>query len=55
MAFIHAEAASLAVMQLMGTHDLRRVYKAAVNASDGTCRRWWDVESSVSDVEEELV
>ena len=55
MAFIHAEAASLAVMQLMGTHDLRRVYKAAVNASDGTCRRWWDMESSVSDVEEELV
>ncbi len=51
VAFIHAEAASLAVVQLMRAHNLRCVYKVAVMASDGTCRRWWDMESSVSDAE----
>ena len=50
VAFVHAEAASLAVVQLMRTHHLQSVSKAAVTAPDGTRRRWWDMESSVSDV-----
>ncbi len=50
VAFVHAEAASLAVVLLMRMYDLRRIYKAAVTASDGTCRRWWEMECSVCEV-----
>ena len=50
VAFVQADAASLAVVQLMRTHDFQRVYKAAVMASDGICRRWWDMECSESEV-----
>jgi hypothetical protein len=53
VAFVHAEAASLAVLQLMGTSDLYYIWKAAVTASDGTRHRWWDRESFVSKVEQE--
>ena len=55
VAFVQAEAAELAVTQLMLPLDLRGVYKAAVTASDGTRHRCWDVESSVSDAECEHV
>jgi hypothetical protein len=51
IAFVDAEAASLAVVQLMRSYGQQQVFKAAVTASDGTCQRWWDMESSVSDVE----
>ena len=44
VAFVQADTASLAVLQLMGTYHLRYVCKAAVMASDGRCRRWWDME-----------
>lgn len=50
VAYVQADAASLAVVQLMGMHDLRRVSKAAVTASDGTRRRWWDMECSECEV-----
>jgi hypothetical protein len=50
VAYVQAEAASLAVVQLMRTHHLRCVYKAVVTARDGTRRRWWDMESSESEV-----
>ena len=50
VAYVQAEAASLAVVHLMRTHHLRYVSKAAVTAPDWTCRRWWDMESSVSEV-----
>ena len=53
--FVHADAASLAVVQLMHMHNLRRVYKVTVMASDGTCHRWWDMESSESNIECEPV
>ena len=53
VAYVQSEAASLAVVQLMRTLGLRCVYKAAVTASDVTRRRWWDMESSVSDAEYE--
>jgi hypothetical protein len=49
VAFVQAEAASLAVVQLMDTHHLHSVSKAAVTAPDGTRHRWWDMESSVCD------
>jgi len=55
VAFVYAEAASLAVVQLMSTHHLQSVSKAAVTASDGTRRRWWDMESSVSDAVQDSV
>jgi hypothetical protein len=44
------EAASLAVVQLMRTFGLQCLYKAVLTASDGTHRRWWDMESSESEV-----
>jgi len=54
VAFVYAEAASLAVVQLMRTHSLRQVFKAAVTASDGTRHRWWDMECSAGDAEREF-
>ena len=54
VAFVDAEAASLAVVQLMQTYSLRRVFKAAVTASDGTRQRWWDMECSAGDAEREF-
>jgi hypothetical protein len=50
VAFVHAEAASLAVVQLMRAYNLQYVSKAAVTAPDGTGRRWWDMECSESEV-----
>jgi hypothetical protein len=41
VAFVQAEAASLAVVQLMDTHHLQCVSKAAVTTSDGTRQCWW--------------
>jgi hypothetical protein len=55
VAFVQAETASLAVVQLMRTHGFQYVSKAAVTASDGTRHRWWDMESSVSNVERDYV
>jgi len=55
VAFVQAEAASLAVVQLMRMHHLQSVSKAAVTASDGTRRRWWDMESSGCDVVQDSV
>ena len=43
VAYVEADAASLAVVQLMGASGLRRVYKVAVNAGDGLFHRWWDM------------
>jgi hypothetical protein len=51
VAFVQADAASLAVVHLMGTYNLQRVYKAAVTASDGTRHRWWDMECPTGDAE----
>jgi hypothetical protein len=51
VAFVDADAASLAVEQLMRSYGLQRVFKAAVSSPDGACQRWWDMECSVSDVE----
>jgi hypothetical protein len=39
VAFVDAEAASLAVVQLMRTYSLQSVSKAAVTAPDGTRHR----------------
>ena len=39
VAFVHAEAASLAAVQLMHSYGLQSVSKAAVTASDGTRHR----------------
>jgi len=55
VAYVQADAASLAVVHLMRTHNLQSVSKAAVTASDGTCRRWWDMECPVGDAEHEHV
>jgi hypothetical protein len=55
VAFIHADAASLAVLQLMRTYGLHFVSKAAVTAPDGTRRRWWDMECLESVVGRETV
>ena len=55
VAFVHADAVSLAVVQLMRTYHLQYVSKAAVTASDETFHRWWDIESFVSEVEQENV
>ena len=54
VAFVDAEAASLAVVQLMRTSGLRQVFKAAVTAPDGTRQRWWDVECPAGDAEREF-
>ncbi len=54
VAFVQAEAASLAVVQLMQTYSLQSVSKAAVAAPDGTCHRWWDMECSAGDAEREF-
>ena len=54
VAFVDAEAASLAVVQLMRSCGLRQVFKAAVTASDGTRQRWWDIECSAGDAEREF-
>ncbi len=45
VAFVEAEAASLAVVQLMRTYGLQSVSKVAVTAPDGACQRW-DMECS---------
>jgi hypothetical protein len=55
VAFVQAEAASLAVVQLTRTCGLQCISKAGVTADDGTHHRWWDMESPVSDAEQELV
>lgn len=55
VAFVQAEAASLVVVQLMCTLDVRCVYKPTVTAPDGTLHRWWNMESSASDAECEQV
>ncbi len=44
--FVHADAASLVVVQLMPVQYLRRVSQETVRVSDDTCHRWWDMESS---------
>ena len=44
VAFVYAEAASLAVVQLMSTYDLQSVSKAAVTSHGGTRHRWWDMD-----------
>ena len=54
VAFVDTDAASLAVVQLMRTSGLRRVFKAAVTAPDGTHHRWWDMECSAGDAEREF-
>jgi hypothetical protein len=54
VAFVQAEAASLAVVQLMQTYSLQFVSKAAVTAPDGTRHRWWDMECSAGDAEREF-
>jgi hypothetical protein len=50
VAFVQAEAASLAVVQLMDTHHLHSVSKVAVAAPDGTRQSWWNMECSESEV-----
>ena len=50
VAFMHADAASLAVVQLTRMHRLQYISKAAVTASYGTRRRWWDMECLESEV-----
>ena len=55
VAFVHADAVSLAVVQLMRTYHLQYVSKAAVTTPDGTCQRWWDMESLVRDAEQEYI
>jgi hypothetical protein len=55
VAFVYAEAAELAVVQLMRTSSLQSVSKAAVTAPDGTRHRWWEMECSAGDVEREFV
>lgn len=55
LAYVYADAASVAVVQLMRTLGLRCVYKASVTAKDGLCRSWWDMECSESEVECETV
>ena len=52
---MHADAASLALVQLMPMQYLRRVSQGTVMARDGTCRRWWDMESSEGEVKRENV
>jgi len=54
VAFVDAEAASLAVMQLMRSYGLRQVFKAAVTAPDGARHRWWDMECPAGDAEREF-
>ncbi|TMC94575.1 MAG: hypothetical protein E6J22_05330 [Chloroflexi bacterium] len=54
VAFVYADAASVAVIQLMRTSGLRQVVKAAVTAPDGTRQRWWDVECPAGDAEREF-
>ena len=54
VAFVYADAASFAVVQLMQSYHLRRVFKAAVTTPDGTCHRWWDMECSAGDAEREF-
>jgi hypothetical protein len=54
VAFVDAEAAELAVVQLMRTSSLQSVSKAAVTAPDGTRQHWWDMECSTGDVEREF-
>ena len=54
VAFVDADAASLAVVQLMRTYRLRQVFKAAVSASDGTHHRWWEMECPADDAEREF-
>jgi hypothetical protein len=55
VAFVDAEAASLAVVQMMRSYGLRQVFKAAATAGDGTRQRWWDMECSASDAEHEFL
>ncbi len=50
VAYVQAEAASLAVVQVMHMFGLQRVCKVAVTVHDGTRRRWWDMESSESEM-----
>jgi hypothetical protein len=54
VAFVHADAASLAVVQLMRTYSLQRVFKAAVTASEGTRQRWWNMKCSAGHAEREF-
>ncbi len=52
---VHADAASLEVVQLMPMQYLRRVSQGTVMASDGTRHRWWNRESSEGEVKRENV
>jgi hypothetical protein len=54
VAFVDAEAASLAVVQLMCTYGLQQVFKVAVTAPDGTRHRWWDMECPAGHAEREF-
>lgn len=54
VAFVHTDAASLAVVQLIRTYSLRQVFKVAVTAPDGTRHRWWDMECSDGDAERDF-
>jgi hypothetical protein len=54
VAYVQAEAAELAVIQVMRTYGLHSVSKAAVTAPDGARHRWWDMECSAGDAEREF-
>jgi hypothetical protein len=54
VAFVEADAASLAVVQLMRSYGLRQVFKAAVTVPDGARHRWWEMECSTGDAEREF-
>jgi hypothetical protein len=54
VAYVQAEAAELAVIQVMRTSGLQSVSKAAVTAPDGARHHWWDMECSAGDAEREF-